>query len=232
MRGLGLRSFVAQAKLQIAATARDNVPPRDEGRPPKWVSAALLLGVLAACQPPASTGKSISGGTISYSEWTTIKGGDSYIFFAGDKQPEIRIAKTRTANNEIINQILRLKTDSYSQRSYIYLQMVEASGYWGDDVDEFLRDKSQLDKRVRKRFPQATIGEVKSRENEEGEYIYSVVEIDRDERCVIARQGFDTGTAIYTVVRKPITATVYFQYCSNKSGKEILDIFDSIRIKD
>ena len=190
-----------------------------------WASAGLLLGLLAASQFSAQTSES--------REWTTIGKGDSHIYFSGVEQPEILTAQTKLEdNNEVIDELLLLKTDLPSHSSFIYLQMVESGGYFEWYVDDILEDKADLAQKARKWVPQATVGEVKSRENIEGKYIYVAVKIDQDKKCVVALQGFDTGTPIYDNVQKPITAIIHFKYCSNKTEKEILDKFDSIRVKD
>ena len=190
-----------------------------------WASAGLLLGLLAASQFYAQTSKS--------SEWTTIKKVDSNIYFTGVEQPEILTVKTKLADsNEVILELLLLKADLLSHSSFIFLQMVETAGYFDEYVDDFLEDKADLTQKARKWVPQGTVGEVKSRENIEGKYIYVAVKIDQDKKCVVALQGFDTGTPIWTNVQKPITAIVHFKYCSYKTESEILDIFDGMRVKD
>ena len=225
MRGFP-RFFMAQLMLAVTATAtvRDTCSPRNERRPLNWASAGLLLGLLAASQFSAQTSES--------REWTTIGKGDSHIYFSGVEQPEILTAQTKLEdNNEVIDELLLLKTDLPSHSSFIYLQMVESGGYFEWYVDDILEDKADLAQKARKWVPQATVGEVKSRENIEGKYIYVAVKIDQDKKCVVALQGFESlGTDIGFV--KPIRAIVIFKYCSNKTEKEILDKFDSIRLKD
>ncbi len=220
-----LRFFVAQVEPVITATAttRDTCSPRNERRPLNWASASLLLGLLAASQFSAQTSKS--------REWTTISKGDSNIYFSGVEQPEILTAKTKLADdNMATNELLLLKTDLTSHSSFIYLQIIEAS-VDAFDVYESLKDKADLSQIARKWVPQGTVGEVKSRENIEGKYIYVAVKIDQDKKCVVALQGFDSlGSDVE--IANPIRAILHFKYCSNKTEKEILDKFDSIRVKD
>ena len=221
-----LRFFVAQVEPAITATAttRDTCSPRNERRPLNWASAGLLLGLLAASQFSAQTSQS--------REWNTIDKGDSNVYFSGVEQPEILTAKTKLAdNNEVILELLLLKTDLLSHSSFIFLQKVESSGYFEWSVDDLLEDKADLAQKARKWVPQGTLSEVKSRENTEGKYIYTVVKIDQDKKCVVALQGFDSlGSDVE--IANPIRAIVHFKYCSNKTEKEILDKFDSIRVKD
>ena len=220
-----LRFFVAQVEPAITATAttRDTCSPRNERRPLNWASVGLLLGLLAASQFSAQTSKS--------REWTAISKGDSNIYFSGVEQPEILTAKTKLADdNMAINELLLLKTDLTSHSSFIYLQIIEAS-VDAFDVYDSLKDKADLSQIARKWVPQGTVGEVKSRENIEGKYIYVAVKIDQDKKCVVALQGFDSlGSDVE--IANPIRAIVHFKYCSNKTEKEILDKFDSIRVKD
>ncbi len=224
MRGF-LRFFVAQVEPAITATAttRDTCSPRNERRPLNWASAGLLLGLLAASQFSAQTSES--------REWTTISKGDSNIYFSGVEQPEIFTVKTKLADdNMATNELLLLKTDLTSHSSFIYLQIIEAS-VDAFDVYESLKDKADLSQIARKWVPQGTVGEVKSRENIEGKYIYVAVKIDQAKKCVVALQGFDSlGSDVE--IANPIRAILHFKYCSNKTEKEILDKFDSIRVKD
>ncbi len=220
-----LRFFMAQVDLAITATAttRDTCSPRNERHPLNWASAGLLLGLLAASQFSAQTSKS--------REWTAISKGDSNIYFSGVEQPEILTAKTKLADdNMAINELLLLKTDLTSHSSFIYLQIIEAS-VDAFDVYDSLKDKADLSQIARKWVPQGTVGEVKSRENIEGKYIYVAVKIDQDKKCVVALQGYDSLSADVDIA-DPIRAIVHFKYCSNKTEKEILDKFDSIRVKD
>ncbi len=222
-----LRFFVAQVEPAITATAttRDTCSPRNERRPLNWASAGLLLGLLAASQFSAQTSQS--------REWNTIDKGDSNVYFSSVEQPEILTAKTKLADdNMAMNELLLLKTDLTSHSSFIYLQIIEASiDVFDEFVNESLKDKADLSQNARKWVPQGTVGEVKSRENMEGKYIYVAVKIDQDKKCVVALQGFDSlGSDVE--IANPIRAIVHFKYCSNKTEKEILDKFDSIRVKD
>ena len=220
-----LRFFVAQVEPAITGTAttRDTCSSRNESRPLNWASVGLLLSLLAASQFSAQTSMS--------KEWTTISKGDSNVYFSGVDQPEILTAKTKSSDDNMsINELLLLKTDLTSHSSFIYLQIIEA-GVDAFDVYDSLKDKAAFSQIAQKWVPQGTVGEVKSRENIEGKYIYVAVKIDQGEKCVVALQGYDSLSADVDIAY-PIRAIVHFKYCSNKTEKEILDKFDSIRVKD
>ncbi len=70
--------------------------------------------------------------------------------------------------------------------------------------------------------------EVKAGENSEGKYLYAVAEVGGGIKCVFARQGLQSE---FVQSDEHYTAVVTFRYCARKTEREILGIFDSIRMK-
>ncbi len=193
------------------------------------VLSIVSLSLLVACEQPGSTtGKDISGKTIFYAPWTTIDEGESIIFFSGKNKPDIRSVERRTRDNSVTHERVRFETEAYPYRSAIFLEYLQAYSYYDFDTTEHLHSKTTLSERARAAFPGATLTEAKAGENSEGKYLYAVAEVGGGIKCVFAKQGFG---ADFVRSDEAYTAVVTFRYCARKTEREILGIFDSIRMK-
>ena len=193
---------------------------------PITVLSIVSLSLLVACeQPGGSTGKDIRGATTYHTPWTPIDEGKSRISFSGKNKPDIRLVRMRTRDKTVTEEQIIFAD---LRRSYIFLEYLPSYTYYTVQTTQDLHNKTKLSERARKVFPGATLTEVKAGENSEGKYLYAVAEVGGGIKCLFARQGllrdFVGSDELYTAV-------VTFRYCAAKSEREILGVFDSIRMR-
>ena len=192
------------------------------------VLSIVSLSLLVACEqePGGTTGKDTAGRTTYLSPWTPIDEGKSIIIFSGKNKPDIRFIERQTRDNSVIHERVRFETEAYPYRSFIFLQYLQSFAYFADS--ERLHSKTTFSESARNAFPGATLTEVKAGENSGGKYLYAVAEVGGGIKCVFAKQGL--GVEVFQ--SDPVyTAIVTFRYCDSKTEREILGIFDSIRMK-
>ncbi len=195
-----------------------------------FVFAILSLGLLVACVPAGgSTGKTTAGTPTVHGPWKTIDETKSYLHFVGKNKPKIGSVQTRLRDKRLTQERIYLLTDVMSIKSGVYLEMT--SGYYDFTATEYFRDKSDVAEKARKAFLGAAISEVKSGENTNGKYLYTVAEISGGKTCLFARQGLDTPYGSYNPTEESFNAGMTFRYCSTASERKILEIFDGIRVR-
>ena len=191
------------------------------------VLSIVPLSLLVACeQPGGSTGKDIAGATTYSAPWTTIGEGDSKVYFSGKNKPDIRLVRRRTRDNAATEEQIIFAD---ANQSFIFLEYLDALHYYNFQTTQHLHSKAVLSEEARKALPVATLTEVKVGENREGKYLYAAAEVGGGIKCVFARQGFEGETV---GADQTYNAIVFFRYCARKTEREILGIFDSIRLKD
>ncbi len=198
-------------------------------RAPITVLSIVSLSLLVACeQSGGSTGKDLGGITTYHTPWTPIGEDKSRISFSGKNKPGIRSIEWRTRDNTVTEERIRFETEAYPYRSAIYLEYLPAYNYYNIQTTQDLHSKTRLSEWARKAFPGATLTEVKAGENSEGKYLYAVAEVGGGIKCVFAKQGFGSELVQSD---EAYTAIVTFRYCARKTEREILGVFDSIRMK-
>ncbi len=196
---------------------------------PITVLSIVSLSLLVACeQPGGTTSKDIAGKTTYLSPWTPIDEGESMIFFSGKNKPDIRSVERRTRDNSPTQERVRFETEAYPYWSAIFLEYLQAYSYYTFDTTQYVHSKTTLSEEARSAFPGATLTEVKAGENSEGKYLYAVAEVGGGIKCVFAKQGFGSELVQSD---EAYTAIVTFRYCARKTEREILGVFDSIRMK-
>ncbi len=196
---------------------------------PITVLSIVSLSLLVACEQPGGiTSKDTAGKTTYLAPWTPIDEGKSRIFFSGKNKPDIRSVEMTTRDNEVTHERVRFETEAYPYRSAIFLEYLPSYSYYSIATTQLLHSKTKLSEEAREALPGATLMEVKAGENSEGKYLYAVAEVGGGIKCVFARQGLQSD---FVDTEYYYTAVVTFRYCARKTEREILGVFDSIRMK-
>ncbi len=193
---------------------------------PITVLSIVSLSLLMACeQPGGTTGKDIGGVTTFHTPWTPIGEGKSRIVFSGKNKPVIHSVERRTRDNTVTEEQI---TFADAHKSLIFLEYLPSYTYYNIATTQNLHSKTKLSENARKAFPGATLTEAKAGENSEGKYLYAVAEVGGGIKCVFATQGL---VPVFIQSDEAYTAVVTFRYCAAKTEREILGVFDSIRMR-
>lgn len=171
-----------------------------------------------------------SGKVVQYSEWRDFKTGERLLGFAGDDKPETVLMRRRLMDNLVTQEHIKLAPET-PHRSFIHLSYLPYGVIYTAETARRLHDKKVLLKNTEGYFRGRTVSEAKERRNGAGKYLYASADFGTGITCVYARQGFETHSFTKSRSEAHYEAILTFLHCSPKPEREIIALFDSIRVR-